>query len=144
MLCSKFGWIWPSGSGEEDENVKSLQTDRWIDRRMERQIDEDARWSEKLTWSFGSGELNRNSLFRIILNFYYTFTYTLFIFLFFFVHVLYQNLWNVSIRNCVAKNPQTFSFLIFILNENIRLVIPAKIIDVFEIKLQPCSQIKIK
>ena len=23
----KFGWNWPSGSGEEDENVKTLQTD---------------------------------------------------------------------------------------------------------------------
>ena len=28
MLCAKFGWNWPSGSFEEDENVKSLQTDR--------------------------------------------------------------------------------------------------------------------
>ena len=27
MLCAKFSWYWPSGSGEEDENVKSLQTD---------------------------------------------------------------------------------------------------------------------
>ena len=27
MLCSKFGLNWLSGSGEEDENVKSLQTD---------------------------------------------------------------------------------------------------------------------
>ena len=26
MLCAKFGWNWPSVSGE-DENVKSLQTD---------------------------------------------------------------------------------------------------------------------
>ena len=23
MLCVKFGWNWTSGSGEEDENVKS-------------------------------------------------------------------------------------------------------------------------
>ena len=23
MLCLKFGWNWPSGSGEDDENVKS-------------------------------------------------------------------------------------------------------------------------
>ena len=23
MLCAKFGWNWPGGSGEEDENVKS-------------------------------------------------------------------------------------------------------------------------
>ena len=33
MLCAKFGWHWPSGSWEEDENVKSLQTDRQADRR---------------------------------------------------------------------------------------------------------------
>ena len=30
MLCTKFGWNWPSGSGVEDENVKSLH--RWMDR----------------------------------------------------------------------------------------------------------------
>ena len=28
MLCAKFGWNWPGSSREEDENVKSLQTDR--------------------------------------------------------------------------------------------------------------------
>ena len=28
MLCEKFGWNCPSGSGKQDENVKSLQTDR--------------------------------------------------------------------------------------------------------------------
>ena len=28
ILPTKFGWNWPSGSGEEVENVKSLQTDR--------------------------------------------------------------------------------------------------------------------
>ena len=33
MLCAKFGRNWPSGSGEEDENVKSLQTDGQTDRR---------------------------------------------------------------------------------------------------------------
>ena len=31
MLCAKFGWNWPSGSREEDENVKSLQTDGQTD-----------------------------------------------------------------------------------------------------------------
>ena len=31
MLCAKFGWNWPSGSWEGDENVKSLQTDGRID-----------------------------------------------------------------------------------------------------------------
>ena len=25
MICAKFGWNWPCGSGEEDENVKSLR-----------------------------------------------------------------------------------------------------------------------
>ena len=39
MLCVKFGWDWPSGSGEEDENVKSL----W-----QRQRTMDKFWSEKL------------------------------------------------------------------------------------------------
>ena len=28
---SKFGWNWPSGSGEEDENVKSFKTDKQTD-----------------------------------------------------------------------------------------------------------------
>ncbi len=28
MLCAKFGWNWPSGSGEEVENVKNLRIDR--------------------------------------------------------------------------------------------------------------------
>ena len=32
MLCAKFGWNWPSGSGVEVKNVKSLQTDN--NRRM--------------------------------------------------------------------------------------------------------------
>ena len=31
MLCAKFGWNWPGGSGEEDDNVKSLQTDGQTD-----------------------------------------------------------------------------------------------------------------
>ena len=30
MLCANFGWIWPTSTGEEDENVNSLQTD-WVD-----------------------------------------------------------------------------------------------------------------
>ena len=48
VLCTKFGWNWPSGSGEEDEDVKSSRQRR---RTM------DKFWSEKLTWAFGSGEL---------------------------------------------------------------------------------------
>ena len=52
MFCAKFGWNWPSGSGEEDGNVKSLRQQR---RRQRRTTDKF--WSEKLTWAFGSGEL---------------------------------------------------------------------------------------
>ena len=44
VLCAIFGWNWPSGSREEDENVKSLQTT-------------DDMWSEKLTLAFSSGEM---------------------------------------------------------------------------------------
>ena len=53
MLCA-FGLNWPSGSWEEVENRKSLQTDR----RTDRQTTEDRR-SEKLTWAFSSGELKQ-------------------------------------------------------------------------------------
>ena len=42
--------IGESGSGEEDENVKSL-------RKQRRQRKTDKFWSEKYTWAFGSGEL---------------------------------------------------------------------------------------
>ena len=52
MLCAKFGWNWPGGSGEEVENVKSLQTDKRTDRQMTVN-----RRSEKLIWAFSSGEL---------------------------------------------------------------------------------------
>ena len=52
MLCAQFGWNWPSGSREEDENVNSL---RRRQRRQRRTTDKF--WSEKLTWAFGSGEL---------------------------------------------------------------------------------------
>ena len=31
MLCAKFGRNWPSGSEEEDEDVKSLLTERQTD-----------------------------------------------------------------------------------------------------------------
>ena len=36
MHCAKFGRNWPSGFGEEDENAKSLQTDRQIDGQTDR------------------------------------------------------------------------------------------------------------
>ena len=33
MLCDKFDWIWSRSSGEEDENVTSLQTVRCTDQQ---------------------------------------------------------------------------------------------------------------
>ena len=54
-LCAKFGWNWPSGSGEEDENVKSLRHRRQRQRRRTT----DKFWSEKPTWAFGTGELKK-------------------------------------------------------------------------------------
>ena len=59
MLCAKFGWNWPSGSGEEDENVKCLRQ-RQQRRRQWRTTDKF--WSEKLTWAFSSGELKKVAL----------------------------------------------------------------------------------
>ena len=53
MRCAKFGWNCPSGSGEEDENVKSL-------RKQRRQRKTDKFGSEKYTWAFGSGELKND------------------------------------------------------------------------------------
>ena len=52
MLSAKFGWNWHSGSGEEDENVKKLQTDGQTDRQTT-----DDMSSEKHTWGFSSCEL---------------------------------------------------------------------------------------
>ena len=51
ILCAKFGWNWPSGSGEEDENVKSLQTD------TDGQTDGRTDGGRQLYWAFCSGEL---------------------------------------------------------------------------------------
>ena len=49
LLCAKFGWNWPSGSGEEDENVKSLQTDRQTGDG--RQVIRKAHLSFQLRWA---------------------------------------------------------------------------------------------
>ena len=51
ILCAKFGWNWPSGSGEEDENVKSLQTDGQTDRDDGRQVIRKANFSVQLRWA---------------------------------------------------------------------------------------------
>ena len=52
ILCAKFGWNWPCGSGEEDENVKSLQTDRQMDGQTDdgRQVIRKAHLSFQLRW----------------------------------------------------------------------------------------------
>ena len=52
MLCAKFGWNWLSGSGEEDENVKSLQTDGRTDRLTDRQTDNGRKVIRKAHLSF--------------------------------------------------------------------------------------------
>ena len=73
MLCAKFGLNCPSGSGEEDENVKSLRKQRRWQRQWWRRTT-DKFWSEKLTWALGSGELKwekemkRKSMFTCILD----------------------------------------------------------------------------
>ena len=62
MLCAKFNWSWPSGTREEgDENVESLQW--WTMNKFR---------SEKLTWAFGSGELNTQKfLWFKIMSYYF-------------------------------------------------------------------------
>ena len=48
MLCAKFGWIWPSGSGEEDENVKSLRQQQQQRRRRRQRTNFDQKSSLEL------------------------------------------------------------------------------------------------
>ena len=58
ILCAKFGWNWPSGSGEEDEKLKSLQTDRQTDRQPDGRTDgRTDRRRMTGAWAFSSGEL---------------------------------------------------------------------------------------
>ena len=58
MLCAKFGWNWPSGSGE-DENVKSLQTDRQTDGWTDdgQQVIRKAHLSFQLRWAKNNDHL---------------------------------------------------------------------------------------
>ena len=53
MFCAKFDWNWPSGSGEEDENVKCLQTDRQIDGQTDdgKKVIRKAHLSFQLRWA---------------------------------------------------------------------------------------------
>lgn len=51
LLCSKFGWIWPSGL-DSFENVKSKQTDKWTDRWCRREYQKSSyrilfKWAKK-------------------------------------------------------------------------------------------------
>ena len=63
-LCAKFGWNWPSGSGGEDENVKSLQTDRWTDGRTDGQTD-GRQVIRKAHMSFQLRELKNSFFFQL-------------------------------------------------------------------------------
>ena len=53
MLYAKFAWNWPSSSGKENENVKSLRQQR----QRKLRLTTNKLWSEKLTRAFSSGEL---------------------------------------------------------------------------------------
>ena len=79
---AKFGWNWPSGSGEEDENVKSLQTDRRTDNTR----------SEKLRWANNTIDLiqSYNRIFHMFVNFSH-------------FHLLFQNHWPKKTTNNKIK-----------------------------------------
>ena len=59
MLFARFGWNWPSGSGQE-ENVKVYIL-------AERQMTIN-KWSERLTWAFSSGKLKMTFLTHFALS----------------------------------------------------------------------------
>ena len=71
MLGAKFGWKCPSGSGDEDVNVKSLR--QWRQRQRRRTTNKFR--SEKLTLAFGSGGLKIAQCFNAI-PFHQSFLYT--------------------------------------------------------------------
>ena len=93
MLCAKFGWNWPSGSGEEDflissmylryfiiispwpsgsgeedENVKSLQTDEQTDRQADGQTDDGWQVIRKAHLSFQFRWANNYQLYLHVLD----------------------------------------------------------------------------
>ena len=49
MICAKFDWNWSNVSEEEDENVKSLQTDRQMDNKQ--QVIRKTNLSFQLRWA---------------------------------------------------------------------------------------------
>ena len=59
MFFAKFGWNWPKGSAEEDENVKNLQTNRQTGRQTDdgRQVIRNAQLSFQLRWAKNSDTL---------------------------------------------------------------------------------------
>ena len=65
MRCAKVGWNCPSGFEEENENVKSLQQRQRLRQQQLRRLTMDKIWSEKLNWTFSSGELNNIYDFNI-------------------------------------------------------------------------------
>ena len=52
MLCAKFGWNWPSGSGIEDENMKSLRQERQRRQRQRRRTTDKCYWGYSPTHIF--------------------------------------------------------------------------------------------
>ena len=48
MICVRYVSNWSSGSGEQDENMKHLQTDGQTERQQ---------WTKTLSRLFSSGEL---------------------------------------------------------------------------------------
>ena len=57
MLCAKCGWNWPNDSGEEDKNVKSLQTDGW-------QAIKKADFNFQLMWANNCFQLSISVIFK--------------------------------------------------------------------------------
>ena len=62
---SKLGWNWPSGSGEEDENVKSLQQ-----RRQRQRTYFDQKSSLEPYWAQVSYNIEFQCLYKNIFNWY--------------------------------------------------------------------------
>ena len=48
MLCAKFDWNWPIGSGEEDENMKKFTTKRDEEFQLEKLTWVQLRWDKEI------------------------------------------------------------------------------------------------
>ena len=62
MLCAKFAGNWPSGSGEEDENVKNLQTDGRTTDDQKSSVNLQLRWAKKITTKSQKKRVGRDSI----------------------------------------------------------------------------------